>query len=365
MRIRQWTSVPIATEILTDEGRSDPGMVKTIGNTGRRKPATGALFHPQRPPPHGPGALYQHIGLYAYRRAALARFVTLPPSSLEMRENLEQLRALEAGMRIDVSLVGSRPMDVNTPGRSRCGARHARPSRNHSKLLTSRLVSSHVDTQEDRLPGRKTAPTRTWPAAMPFPTTRPSPCATFEDCFTALENGEADLGMIPVENSVAGRVADIHHLLPRSSLHIIGEYFLPIRFQLMALPGAQIGGLKSVQSHIMALGQCRKIIRELGLAPIIGADTAGSARQIAERGDMTVAALAPEMAAEAHGLEILRRDVEDAAPQYHALPHPFARAGARAQQRPAGHHHVHLPGAQRACRALSRRSAASPPMAST
>jgi prephenate dehydratase len=146
-----------------------------------------------------------------------------------------------------------------------------------------------------------------------FPDYEAVPCATFEDCFTALESGEADLGMIPVENSVAGRVADIHHLLPRSSLHIIGEYFLPIRFQLMALPGARIEELKSVQSHIMALGQCRNIIRELGLAPVIGADTAGSARQIAERGDMTAAALAPEMAAEAYGLEILRRDVEDAA----------------------------------------------------
>lgn len=138
-------------------------------------------------------------------------------------------------------------------------------------------------------------------------------CPTFEDCFTAIESGEADLGMIPVENSVAGRVADIHHLLPRSSLQIIGEYFLPIRFQLMALPGTRIEDLKSVQSHVMALGQCRKIIRTLGLRPIVGADTAGSARQIAEAGDRTAAALAPEMAAQAYGLEILRRDVEDEA----------------------------------------------------
>lgn len=145
-----------------------------------------------------------------------------------------------------------------------------------------------------------------------YPDYEAVPCATFEDCFSAIENGNADLGMIPVENSVAGRVADIHHLLPQSELHIIGEYFLPIRFQLVAPAGATIKGLKTVQSHVMALGQCRKIIRELNLAPIIGADTAGSARQIAERGDLSAAALAPEMAAEAYGLDILRRNVEDA-----------------------------------------------------
>jgi len=145
-----------------------------------------------------------------------------------------------------------------------------------------------------------------------YPDYQAIPCATFEDCFAALESGEADLGMIPVENSVAGRVADIHHLLPKSSLHIIGEYFLPIRFQLVAPKGATLEGLKSVQSHVMALGQCRNIIRELGLSPVIGADTAGSARQIAEKGDLSAAALAPEMAADSYGLEILRRDVEDA-----------------------------------------------------
>jgi len=146
-----------------------------------------------------------------------------------------------------------------------------------------------------------------------YPDFEAIPCPTFEDCFSAIESGEADLGMIPVENSVAGRVADIHHLLPESSLHIIGEYFLPIRHQMMAPKGAKIADLKTVQSHVMALGQCRNIIRELGLLPVVGADTAGSARQIAERGDLTAAALAPEMAADVYGLEILRRDVEDAA----------------------------------------------------
>lgn len=146
-----------------------------------------------------------------------------------------------------------------------------------------------------------------------YPDYEAIPCATFEDCFSALEAGDAELGMIPVENSVAGRVADIHHLLPKSSLHIIGEYFMPIRFQLMAPKGATLDGLKSVQSHVMALGQCRNVISELGLSPIVGADTAGSARQIRDRGDLSAAAFAPRMAAEVYGLEILRENVEDAA----------------------------------------------------
>lgn len=146
-----------------------------------------------------------------------------------------------------------------------------------------------------------------------YPDYEPVPCATFEDCFSALETGAADLGMIPIENSLAGRVADIHHLLPGSSMHIIGEYFLPIHFNLVAPKGATLDGLKTVQSHVVALGQCRKIIRTLGLQPIVGADTAGSARQIAERNDPSAAALAPVLAAEAYGLDVLAENVEDEA----------------------------------------------------
>ncbi|MGV2973978.1 prephenate dehydratase [Roseibium alexandrii] len=146
-----------------------------------------------------------------------------------------------------------------------------------------------------------------------YPDYEAIPCATFEDCFSAMADGKADLAMIPIENSVAGRVADIHHLLPGSNLHIIGEYFMPIRFQLMAAKGTKIENLTTVQSHVHALGQCRNIIRELGLNAVVGADTAGSARQIAELGDPTHAALAPRMAADIYGLDILREDVEDEA----------------------------------------------------
>jgi prephenate dehydratase len=145
-----------------------------------------------------------------------------------------------------------------------------------------------------------------------FPDCEPVPQPTFEDCFQAIASGEAELGMIPIENSLAGRVADIHHLLPTSRLSIIGEHFLPVHHQLLGVPGAKLGDLEVVQSHIHALGQCRKIIRELGLVAEVAADTAGSARQIAELGDPKRGAFASRLAAEIYGLDILKEDVEDA-----------------------------------------------------
>jgi len=139
------------------------------------------------------------------------------------------------------------------------------------------------------------------------------PCPTFEDAFTAVANGDADLGMIPIENSVAGRVADIHHLMPTAGLHIIAEHFLPIRNQLMAPRGAALKDLKTVESHIMALGQCRNYIRKLGVKAVVAADTAGAAKEVAERGDKTRAAIASRLAAEIYGLQILAENVEDEA----------------------------------------------------
>jgi len=145
-----------------------------------------------------------------------------------------------------------------------------------------------------------------------YPTYQAVPQPTFEDCFAAVASGEAELAMIPIENSLAGRVADIHHLLPSSDLSIVGEYFLPIHHQLLGVPGARLDELEVVQSHIHALGQCRRIIRELGLTAEVAADTAGSARFVAELGDPKRAALAPRLAAEIYGLDILRENVEDA-----------------------------------------------------
>ncbi|WP_051469318.1 prephenate dehydratase [Chelativorans sp. J32] len=144
-----------------------------------------------------------------------------------------------------------------------------------------------------------------------FPDMEPLPCPTFEDAFNAVEAGKADLAMIPIENTIAGRVADIHYLLPQSELHIVGEYFLPIQFQLMVLPGVDISQIKAVYSHIHALGQCRKIIRKHGWKPMVAGDTAGAARMVAEEKVPTNAALAPRLAAELYGLDIVAENVED------------------------------------------------------
>lgn len=144
-----------------------------------------------------------------------------------------------------------------------------------------------------------------------FPALAPLPCPGFADAFEAVDSGLADLAMIPIENSIAGRVADIHHLLPESGLHIVGEYFAPIHFQLMGIPGTPVAEIRRVRSHIHGLGQCRRIVREHGWAAQVADDTAGAAREVAELGDRTVAALAPRLAAELYGLEILAEDVED------------------------------------------------------
>lgn len=144
-----------------------------------------------------------------------------------------------------------------------------------------------------------------------FPDMTPLPCATFEDAFNAVDSGQASLAMIPIENTLAGRVADIHHLLPQSGLHIIGEYFLPIHFHLMVLPGTDISQIKTVHTHIHGIGQCRKIVRENGWKPVVAGDTAGAAKMIAETGDPSMAALSPYLAAELYGLDILKKNVED------------------------------------------------------
>ncbi len=144
-----------------------------------------------------------------------------------------------------------------------------------------------------------------------YPDCEPIPCATFEDALAAIQNGDAELGMIPIENSIAGRVADIHHLLPHANLHIVGEHFLRIQFHLMAPKGATLKTIKTVESHIHAIGQCRRFIREHNYKAVIAADTAGAAMQVAKAGDITRGALAPMLAAKIYGLEVLAENVED------------------------------------------------------
>jgi prephenate dehydratase len=136
-------------------------------------------------------------------------------------------------------------------------------------------------------------------------------CRTFEDAFQAVTDGGVDLAMIPIDNSVAGRVADIHHIMPASELHIIGEHFLRVHHQLLALPGVKLSDVKSIHSHVHALGQSRKLIREMGVPSVVAVDTAGAARELRDHPDTTRAVIASELAAKIYGLEILRKNVED------------------------------------------------------
>ena len=144
-----------------------------------------------------------------------------------------------------------------------------------------------------------------------YPAMEPLPCPTFEDALNAVESGKADLAMIPIENTIAGRVADIHHLLPESKLHIVGEYFMPIHFHLMVLPGVKREEIRTVHSHIHALGQCRKYIRKNGWKPVIAGDTAGAAKLVAEEKQRSMAALSPALAAKLYGLDVIEENVED------------------------------------------------------
>jgi prephenate dehydratase len=144
-----------------------------------------------------------------------------------------------------------------------------------------------------------------------FPHLEPVACPTFEDALAGVRSGDALYAMIPIENSVAGRVTDIHHLLPDADLYIVGEHFLRVRHQLMAKKGTSLTSIKTVLSHTQALGQCRQNLRKLGIKPVPEADTAGSARMVAETADPTIGAIASRLAAEIYGLEILQADVED------------------------------------------------------
>lgn len=144
-----------------------------------------------------------------------------------------------------------------------------------------------------------------------FPAMEPMSCASFEDAFAAVEEGRAGLAMIPIENSLGGRVADIHHLLPESNLFIVAEHFQPVHHYLLGPKGATLETVKEARSHQQALAQCRNTLRELKIKPVAAADTAGAAMTIAELNDPTIAAVASSLAAETYGLEVLRPRIED------------------------------------------------------
>jgi prephenate dehydratase len=145
-----------------------------------------------------------------------------------------------------------------------------------------------------------------------FPEGEPLPCRTFEDALAAVHDLEAEFAVIPIDNSVAGRVADVHHLLPRSGLHIVAEHFEPVHHHLLALPGVDIAELRTVRSHVHALSQCRESLRRLGLVAVVATDTAGAASELAESRDRSVGVLASARAGEVYGLVSLKTNMEDA-----------------------------------------------------
>ncbi len=146
-----------------------------------------------------------------------------------------------------------------------------------------------------------------------FPAGEPVPCVTFEDTIAAVQSGAADVGVVPVENSLYGRITDIYHLLPESGLFITGEYFLRVEMALLGVKGARLSDIKSVQSLSVALGQCRKFIKLHSFKTINAVDTAGSARDVAQKGDRSIAAIASRFAGELYGLDVLAENIEDAA----------------------------------------------------
>ncbi len=144
-----------------------------------------------------------------------------------------------------------------------------------------------------------------------YPELEPLPCESFAAAFAAVEKRKAALAMIPIENSLGGRVADMHHLLPESPLFIIGEHYQPVKHCLLGLPGTKLDELTHIRSHPQALAQCRSLIEELKVKPLPVADTAGSAKEIKELGDPRHASIASSLAGEIYGLEVLRERIED------------------------------------------------------
>jgi len=149
-------------------------------------------------------------------------------------------------------------------------------------------------------------------AAKVFPGEEFVGCVTFEETLAAVQSGRADFAVVPVENSLYGRITDIHHLLPESGLHIVGETYLRVEITLLGVPGASLEDIKAVQPLLVALGQCRRFISQNGLRTINSVDTAGSAREVSEKGDRSVAAIASRFAGEIYGLDVLASNIEDA-----------------------------------------------------
>lgn len=186
-------------------------------------------------------------------------------------------------------------------------------ARNGLKYAKIRLMTSNEPSADELIAYQGEPGAYSEIACMSFaPTFKPLPCGTFEAALEAVREGRAARAMLPIENSLAGRVGDLHYLLPESGLHIIGEHFLAIHHQLLAVKGTRLGDLKIVRSHPMALGQCRNTIKKLGLKAETAGDTAGAGRRLAALQDKSEAVIASARAAEIYNLDILDRNIEDA-----------------------------------------------------
>ena len=257
-------------------------------------------------------------------------------------------------MRIDAAVVDGVPFGVDTP----------------EDLARARAMleqDAMIETAANRIAFQGTLGANSHIACRQvYPDMQALPCATFEDSFAAVRDGGARLAMIPIDNSVAGRVADIHHLLPHSGLYIIGEHFQRVEHCLLGTPDAEIGDLKEIHSHIHALDQCRKLIAELGVEPAIHFDTAGAAprrRAMGRQSEMRHRLvpggrnLRPE--------ESCATRSRGCGPQHDPLHHHGAGAADARCRQPQGDHELRLPGPQRAGPRSTRRSAASRPTIST
>ena len=269
----------LATLVATIGSKAEaaaPSVVKAVCAFGPDRETAPALYFSRNAVPWGDGPLYHHIGIYAWRRQALSHFVSLPPSPLELREKTRA--AARAGSRHAHRRRAREPCAIRYRYARGSGARTRgkwgfAPMSSEAAILPiafQGLPGAYSDLAcRTAYPGRPTLP-----------------CATFEMAIEAVHSGRAELAMLPCENSLAGRVPDIHSLLPQSGLSIIGEHFQRVEHCLLAPRGAAIGGVRRIHSHAVALGQVRRIVRELGAVSVVEADTAGSAQLVAEWGKL-------------------------------------------------------------------------------
>jgi 3-deoxy-manno-octulosonate cytidylyltransferase (CMP-KDO synthetase) len=295
----------LASQIHTEEEDLAPSVVKAVGSPIGREPAACALFHPRHGAPWR-RPRYHHIGLYAYRRAALERFVALPPSPLEQQEKLEQLRALEAGMRIDITIVDSVPRGVDTPADLETAREY------WQKLSLKRRRQEDDMTKKLKIAFQGEPGANSHIAIVEaYPDAEPLPCATFEDALArsprrgrSRHDPDREFGRRPGRRhpSSAAGLRPVHRRrMVSADPH-----------QLMAVRGAKLTDIKTVESHVHALGQCRASSAS-SASSRSSRPTPPAARATFPNARTRALPRSPRLAAQIYGLDILAEDVEDEA----------------------------------------------------